>query len=107
MNVTYTDIIYTARDGVATITINRPESLNALRTTTVQELIEAFRRADEDPTIGVAVLTGGGRPRLLRRRGPEGTGLASGRPGDGGRWRSNCAICSPRCAGSAFPSSPP
>ncbi|SEB38151.1 naphthoate synthase [Rhodococcus jostii] len=60
MNVTYTDIIYTARDGVATITINRPESLNALRTTTVQELIEAFRRADEDPTIGVAVLTGAG-----------------------------------------------
>ena len=58
--MTFTDILYDATDGVATITINRPEALNALRTVTVTELIEAFRRADDDPTIGVAILTGSG-----------------------------------------------
>jgi dihydroxynaphthoic acid synthetase len=58
--MTFTDIIYDATDGVATITINRPDALNALRTVTVTELIEAFRRADDDPTVGVAILTGAG-----------------------------------------------
>jgi dihydroxynaphthoic acid synthetase len=58
--MTFTDILYDATDGIATITINRPEALNALRTVTVTELIEAFRRADDDPTVGVAILTGAG-----------------------------------------------
>jgi len=60
MTVTYSDILYDAVDGVATITINRPEALNALRTTTVQELTSAFLLADADPTVGVVVLTGAG-----------------------------------------------
>jgi dihydroxynaphthoic acid synthetase len=58
--MTFTDIIYDEADGIATITINRPDELNALRTTTVAELIEAFRCADDDPTVGVAILTGAG-----------------------------------------------
>src|SRR5207253_9171894 len=41
----YDDILYDARDGVAWITINRPEVRNAFRAKTVDELIAAFRAA--------------------------------------------------------------
>jgi dihydroxynaphthoic acid synthetase len=57
---TYTDILYTADGGVATVTINRPGSLNALRSLTVRELTDAFRAADRDPAVGVVVLRGSG-----------------------------------------------
>ena len=56
--MTYSDILYSATDGVATITINRPDSLNARRRTTVLELTSAFLRADDDPTVGVVRLDG-------------------------------------------------
>jgi len=56
----YEDILYEAREGVAWITINRPEVRNAFRTKTVDELIAAFRTAWGDPDIGVVVLTGAG-----------------------------------------------
>ena len=58
---TYEDIIYEERPkGVARITINRPESYNAFRGKTVEELIHAFQRAGWDKSIGVIVLTGAG-----------------------------------------------
>src|SRR5213595_503060 len=56
----YDDILYDARDGVAWITINRPEVRNAFRAKTVDELIAAFRAAWGDPEVGVVVLTGAG-----------------------------------------------
>ena len=56
----YTDILYEKKNGVAWITINRPEVRNAFRTTTVAELTDAFLDARWDPAIGVAVLTGAG-----------------------------------------------
>jgi naphthoate synthase len=56
----YTDILYEKKDGVAWITINRPEVRNAFRTRTVAELTEAFEDARWDPSIGVVVLTGSG-----------------------------------------------
>src|SRR5881392_4079793 len=56
----YDDILYEARDGVAWITINRPEVRNAFRAKTVDELIAAFRAAWGDPEVGVVVLTGAG-----------------------------------------------
>src|SRR5213595_4131075 len=58
--MTYEDILYDARDGVAWITINRPEVRNAFRAKTVDELIAAFRAAWGDPEVGVVVLTGAG-----------------------------------------------
>lgn len=58
--MTYDDILYAVDDGVATITINRPEKLNAFRAKTCEELIDAFHRAGWDRTIGVIVLTGAG-----------------------------------------------
>jgi len=56
----YDDVLYDARDGVAWITINRPEVRNAFRAKTVDELIKAFRAAWADPDVGVVVLSGAG-----------------------------------------------
>ncbi len=56
----YQDILFEAADGVATITINRPEKRNAFRARTVEELIDAFHRAGWDHAVGVIVLTGAG-----------------------------------------------
>jgi 2-ketocyclohexanecarboxyl-CoA hydrolase len=56
----HTDILYDKREGVAWITINRPQVRNAFRTRTVRELTEAFEDARWDPAIGVVVLTGAG-----------------------------------------------
>jgi 2-ketocyclohexanecarboxyl-CoA hydrolase len=58
--MTYTDVLYEKKDGVAWITINRPEVRNAFRTKTVDELIAAFRAAWADRDVGVVVLTGAG-----------------------------------------------
>ena len=60
----HTDIRYEKKDGVAWITINRPEVRNAFRTRTVAELTEAFEDARWDRTVGVAVLTGFGMCRI-------------------------------------------
>ncbi len=56
----YKDIIYEKMDGIAKITINRPEKRNAFRPETVFEMYEAFSDAREDQTIGVILLTGYG-----------------------------------------------
>jgi naphthoate synthase len=58
--MTYTDVLYDKREGVAWITINRPEVRNAFRTRTVAELTDAFEDARWDRTVGVVVLTGAG-----------------------------------------------
>ncbi len=58
----YRDIIYAkAVEGIAKITINRPEVRNAFRPETVQEMQRAFADARDDADIGVVVLTGQGR----------------------------------------------
>ena len=58
----YTDIRYAKADeGIAKISINRPEVRNAFRPETVQELERAFADARDDETIGVVILTGEGR----------------------------------------------
>ncbi|HEX6383013.1 MAG TPA: enoyl-CoA hydratase-related protein, partial [Acidimicrobiia bacterium] len=51
---------YEAVEGIATVTISRPEVLNALRPLTVEELIEAFHEAWADRSVGVVILTGAG-----------------------------------------------
>jgi naphthoate synthase len=56
----YTDIIYEKMDGIARITINRPEVRNAFRPETVIEMYNAFSDAREDQSIGVVLLTGYG-----------------------------------------------
>lgn len=67
----YTDIRYhKSTDGIAKITINRPQVRNAFRPLTVKEMIQALADARYDDNIGVIVLTGEGES-LLRRRRPE------------------------------------
>ncbi len=56
----YTDIRYETIEGIAKITINRPEVRNAFRPTTLFELSAAFDRARDDERIGVIILTGEG-----------------------------------------------
>src|SRR3989440_318875 len=56
----YTDIRYETAEGIAKLTICRPEVRNAFRPTTLFELSRAFDTARDDPSIGVVVLTGEG-----------------------------------------------
>ena len=52
----YSDIRYElSGDGIAKITINRPEVRNAFRPQTLFQLREAFNRAQDDPTVGVII----------------------------------------------------
>jgi naphthoate synthase len=57
----FTDIIYEKWDGIAKITINRPEVRNAFRPQTLFEMQTAFLDAREDPETGVIILTGAGK----------------------------------------------
>lgn len=56
----YEDILYETYNGIAKITINRPEVRNAFRPKTVMEMIDAFSYARDDSKIGVIILTGAG-----------------------------------------------
>ncbi len=56
----YGDIIFEQAEGIAKITINRPEVRNAFRPETLNEMIDAFAYCREDPHIGVVILTGQG-----------------------------------------------
>ena len=56
-----TDLIEQVKDGVAVLTLNRPDRLNAMSRPMLDALLEALPRLAEDPEIGVVVLTGAGR----------------------------------------------
>ncbi|MEN9679073.1 MAG: hypothetical protein RLZ57_202 [Actinomycetota bacterium] len=56
----FTDIVYETGDGIAKITINRPEVRNAFRPQTIIELKGAFDLARDDESVGVVILTGAG-----------------------------------------------
>jgi len=59
--MTYSDILYEVDGPVLTVTLNRPEKLNAYTAVMGRELEDAFRRADEDDAIRVVIVTGQGR----------------------------------------------
>ena len=56
----FEDILYEVRNGVAWITINRPDKMNAFRGTTCEELIKALNKAGDAKQIGCIVLAGAG-----------------------------------------------
>jgi naphthoate synthase len=58
---TYTDILYHKADGIAKITICRPEVRNAFRPQTIDEMADALSDARHDSSIGVIILTGHGK----------------------------------------------
>lgn len=57
----YQDIIYDKKDHVATITLNRPEALNAISLPMLTSISSALRDADDDVEVRVIVITGAGR----------------------------------------------
>lgn len=59
--MTYEHVLLELRDGVATLTLNRPEQLNPLDWATVKELRALMERLEEDPAVRVVVITGRGR----------------------------------------------
>jgi 2-(1,2-epoxy-1,2-dihydrophenyl)acetyl-CoA isomerase len=56
-----TVLVEVAGDGVATVTLNRPDALNALTVQMKRELLAVFRRLERDPSVGAVILTGAGR----------------------------------------------
>ena len=56
-----TDLLETVKDGVAVLTLNRPDRLNAMSRPMLDALLEALARLAEDAAVGVVVLTGAGR----------------------------------------------
>jgi len=59
--VDYTQIRYAVADGIATITLHRPDKLNAFTGTMMAEMIDAFDRIDADDAVRCVIVTGAGR----------------------------------------------
>ncbi|MCG8611770.1 MAG: crotonase/enoyl-CoA hydratase family protein [Pseudomonadales bacterium] len=59
--MTYNTLDYAVSERILTLTLNRPEQLNAFTVEMCNELIQAFNRASEDDDVGVIVVTGSGR----------------------------------------------
>ena len=57
----FSEIRYDVEDGVCTVTLNRPDRLNAVTSTTISELGEAWERADADDQVRSVIVTGAGR----------------------------------------------
>ncbi len=57
----YKTILYDVADGVLTMTLNRPEALNAFNRDMMNEMIDAFDRADADDDVRAIIVTGAGR----------------------------------------------
>ncbi|MEM9670921.1 MAG: enoyl-CoA hydratase-related protein [Pseudomonadota bacterium] len=58
---TYNTITYKASDRIASVTLNRPDNLNALNAEVMAEIADVFAQIDRDPEITVTILTGAGR----------------------------------------------
>jgi 2-(1,2-epoxy-1,2-dihydrophenyl)acetyl-CoA isomerase len=83
-------VLYEAADGLATITLNRPDAMNALNTEAKVALRDAVRRAAGDPAVRAVLLTGNGRAFCVGQDLKEHIGsLAADRenPGSGGTWK--------------------
>ena len=61
MGATYQNILFEIADGIATVTLNRPEKLNAYTLEMGDEIVDAFARIRADGAVRVAILTGAGR----------------------------------------------
>src|SRR5262245_18062837 len=59
--MTYKCLLYEVKDGVATLTLNRPERLNALGDTLRDDLLDAITRSSVDPSVRVMIVTGAGK----------------------------------------------
>ena len=78
----FTTIRFEVADAIATITLDRPDALNALTVPMKGELLAAFRAIARDRAVRAVVLTGAG-PGVLCRPGPQGAARARRRPARG------------------------
>src|SRR5258705_577312 len=70
------DLLEVVKDGIAVLTLNRPDRLNAMTEPMLAAMLEALPRLADDPEVGVVVLTGAGRGFCA---GGDGKGMAEGR----------------------------
>jgi len=98
--MTFEQIRYTAAGGIATITLNRPEKLNAVTSVLIQELLAAFEAADADDAVRVVIVTGAGRAFCAGADLSAGTqtfdGARRGRPEPDGEHRDGGGLVSLR-----------
>ncbi len=59
--MSYKEIITEVSDGILTLTLNRPDKLNAFTGTMMTEMIDAFQKADKDDSVRAIIVTGAGR----------------------------------------------
>jgi enoyl-CoA hydratase len=63
--MSYQTLLYAVTGNVATVTINRPEKLNALNATAKAELLEVFTTIQNDPAVRVTIITGAGEKAFV------------------------------------------
>ena len=95
-------VLFEVQDRVATITLNRPEAMNAMNRAVGQGIMEGLNRIEDDPDIRVGIITGNGRAFCagadLKERAASGSG--------GGASASTACSIPSTCAASAKASSP-
>src|SRR4030095_10194498 len=74
------------RDGVATVTLNRPQAMNALSRALRAEIVSTFSALGNDAGVGVVILTGAGRAFCAGLDLKELGGESTGAPTHGGAW---------------------
>ena len=80
-------IIFESREGIARITINRPDVLNALDPATYTEITEAFQQIDDDPDILVGIVTGAGEKAFTAGADLKIMHTGAGDPSEWTPWR--------------------
>ena len=85
----FQDILYEKKDGVAKITINRPQVYNAFTTSTLREIAQALTDAELDSNIGVVVLTGAGDKAFCTGGDTKEAAQAGGYSKDIGYWHTD------------------
>src|SRR6266542_2609813 len=111
--MSYQNLRIEKRDGIAVVTVNRPEKLNALDDRTMEELDGAFTALRSDPAVGGVILTGAGEKafvagadisELATPRSRSGSGAATrARKGSRAWWARDVPS---RSCGPASPSTP-
>jgi len=99
------DLIETIENGIATLTFNRPERLNALSVPIMQGLLDGLPRLAGDPAVRVVILTGAGRAfcaggdvKNMAEGGGEGRSAAEAAAHCAREWRcpASCTSCQSR-----------
>ena len=80
----YQNIIYSAENGIATITINRPKALNALNLATMTELKDVVAKIAVDPEVKVVIITGSGSTSFVA--GADIVEMSTKNAGEGRGW---------------------